>query len=167
MTRPDGVMLQLCQRSSERHVWLWVSSGTSHTQASPWSSPLTLSHWRECNELDFISSLPPGGMQLVSGSADFIRNFPPMSAVCARQHPQQGPLLSCSGSGGSGGGGEDGSSGRADGDPSRPGNGLLWQRFKKTRSLLGRTTKNTNGVSPVESLAQHAALPAQRSQFKP
>jgi len=74
-------MLQLGQRSSDRDVWLWVPSGTSHNQASPWSSPLTLSHWRESNELHFISSLPPGGMQLVSGSADFIRHFPPMSAA--------------------------------------------------------------------------------------
>jgi hypothetical protein len=55
------------QRSSERDVWLWVPAGTSHNQASPWSSALALSHWRECNELHFISSLPPRGLQL-SGS---------------------------------------------------------------------------------------------------
>ena len=66
-------------------------------QASPWSSATSLSHWRECNELHFISSLPPGGMQLITASADFIRHFPPMSAVGARQHPQQRPLLSGSG----------------------------------------------------------------------
>jgi hypothetical protein len=89
VTRPDGVMLQLGQRSSDRDAWLWVPAGTCHNQASPWSSPLTLSHWRECNELHFISSLPPGGMQLVSGSADFTRHFPPMSAVGARCSPAQ------------------------------------------------------------------------------
>ncbi len=32
-------------------------------------------------------------MQLITGTADFIRHFPPMSAVGARQHPQQGPCL--------------------------------------------------------------------------
>jgi hypothetical protein len=107
VTRPDGVMLQLGQRSSDRDVWLWLPAGTSHNQASPWNAPLALSHWRECNELHFISSLPPGGTQLVSGSADFLRHFPPMSAVGARQHPQQGPLVS-----GSGGGGGDPGGGR-------------------------------------------------------
>jgi hypothetical protein len=80
-TRPDRVMLQLGQRSSDRDVWLWVPVGTSRNQASPWSSPLTLSHWRECNELPVISSLPPQGWHLVTGTSDFIRNFPPMSAV--------------------------------------------------------------------------------------
>ena len=57
VTRPDGVMLQLGQRSSDRDVWLWVPAGTSHNQASPWSSALTLSHWRECNELHFVTVL--------------------------------------------------------------------------------------------------------------
>ena len=118
-------MLQLGQRSSDRDVWLWVPAGTSHNQASPWSSPLTLSHWRECNELHFISSLPPQGWQLVTGTADFIRNFPPMSAVGARQHPQQGPLLSGSGGGGGGTGGGGGETG---GGPTRPSTGLLWPR---------------------------------------
>jgi hypothetical protein len=121
VTRTDGVMLQLGQRSTDRDVWLWVPAGTSHNQASPWSTPLTLSHWRECNELHFITSLPPGGMQLVSGSADFIRHFPPMSAVGARQHPQQGPLLDPS-SGGERNGGGNGS------DSGRPSTGLLWPR---------------------------------------
>jgi hypothetical protein len=125
VTRPDGVMLQLGQRSSERDVWLWVPTGTGHNQISPWSSPLTLSHWRECNELHFISSLPPGGLQLVSGSANFIRHFPPMSAVGARQHPQQGPLLS--GSSG-GGGGVGGGGGETRGGATRPATGLLWPR---------------------------------------
>jgi len=124
VTRPDGVMLQLGQRSSDRDVWLWVPAGTSHNQTSPWSTPLTLSHWRECNELHFISSLPPQGWQLVTGTADFIRNFPPMSAVGARQHPQQGPLLSGS-AGGAGGSGDGGSTGGA---PTRPATGLLWPR---------------------------------------
>ena len=116
------MLLQLGQRSSERDVWLWVPTVTGHNQASPWSTPLTLSHWRECNELHFISSLPPpGGMQLVSGSADFIHHFPPMSAVGARQHPQQGPLLDPS-SGGERNGGGNGS------DSGRPSTGLLWPR---------------------------------------
>jgi hypothetical protein len=44
-----------------------------------------------------------------------------MSAMGARQHPQQGPLLS-----GSGGGG--GSGGETGGGPARPSNGLLWPR---------------------------------------
>jgi len=60
---PDGLVLQLGQRSSDRDVWLWVPSSTGHNQASPWSSPLALSHWRECNELHFISGLPPQGLQ--------------------------------------------------------------------------------------------------------
>jgi hypothetical protein len=125
VTRPDGVMLQLGQRSSERDVWLWVPAGTSHTQPSPWSSPLALSHWRECNELHFISGLPPQGIQLITSTADFIRHFPPMSAMGARQHPQQGPLLSGSGGGGTGGGSGGGGTG---GGATRPATGLLWPR---------------------------------------
>jgi hypothetical protein len=129
VTRPDGVMLQLGQRSTDRDVWLWVPSGTSHNQASPWSSPLALSHWKECNALHFISGLPsvglpPQGIQLISSTADFIRHFPPMSAVGARQHPQQGPLLSGSG----GGGGESGDGGGTGGGAARPATGLLWPR---------------------------------------
>jgi hypothetical protein len=77
-----------CRRSHRR-------SPTSHHQASPWSSALALSHWRECPELRFISGLPPQGLQL--------------SAMGARQHPQQGPLLSGSGCGGGGGGSGGGS----------------------------------------------------------
>jgi hypothetical protein len=119
-------MLQLGQRSSDRDVWLWVPAGTSHNQSSPWSSPLALSHWRECNELHFISSLPPGGMQLITGTADFISHFPHMSAVGARQHPQQGPLLSGSGGGGGGSGG--GGGGETGGGVTRPATGLLWPR---------------------------------------
>jgi hypothetical protein len=126
VTRPDGVMLQLGQRSSDRDVWLWVPAGTSHNQSSPWSSATSLSHWRECNELHFISSLPPGGMQLITGTADFIRHFPHMSAVGARQHPQQGPLLSGSGGGGGGSGG--GGGGETGGGVTRPATGLLWPR---------------------------------------
>lgn len=34
------------------------------------------------------ATLPPGGMQLVSGSANFIRRILPMSAVSASRHPQ-------------------------------------------------------------------------------
>ena len=127
VTRPDGVMLQLGQRSSDRDVWLWVPAGTSHNQSSPWSSPLTLSHWRECNELHFISSLPPHGIQLITSTADFIRHFPAMSAMGARQHPQQGPLLSGSGGGGGGTGGGGGGGGTG-GGPTRPATGLLWPR---------------------------------------
>ena len=126
VTRPDGVMLQLGQRSLAHDIWLWLPSGTSHSQASPWMSVFALSYWRECNELHFISGLPlgglpPVGLQLVTGTADFIRNFPPMSAAGTRQHPQQGPLLSSSGGGGDGGG--DGS-----GALVRPTTGLLWPR---------------------------------------
>ena len=125
VTRPDGVMLQLGQRSSSHDVWLWLPSGTSHSQASPWMSPLALSQWRECNELHFLTSLPPQGpphwgIQLITGTADFIRHFPPMSAMGARQHPQQGPLLNSTGGGGDSG---DGSAGLA-----RPTSGLLWPR---------------------------------------
>lgn len=119
VTRPDGVMLQLGQRSTERDVWLWVPAVSSHNQASPWSSPLALSHWRECNELHFISGLPPQGLQLITGTADFIRHFPAMSAMGARQHPQQGQLLSSSGGNQAG----EGSAGMA-----RPATGLLWPR---------------------------------------
>jgi hypothetical protein len=64
-------------------------------------------------------------MQLITGSADFIRHFPPMSAVGARQHPQQGPLLSGSGGGDSGGGGGNVEPG---GGAARPSTGLLWPR---------------------------------------
>jgi hypothetical protein len=112
-------MLQLGQRSTERDVWLWVPAGTGHNQASLWSSPLALSHWRECNELHFISGLPPQGLQLITGTADFIRHFPAMSAMGARQHPQQGQLLSSSGGNQAG----EGSAGMA-----RPATGLLWPR---------------------------------------
>ena len=126
--RPDGVLLQLGQRSSDRDVWLWVPTGTSHNQSSPWRSALSLSQWKESNELHFITGLPPIGLQLVTGSADFIRNFPHMSAVGARQHPQQGPLLDpgSGGGGGDSGGGSDG--GGSPGGSARPTSGLLWPR---------------------------------------
>ena len=65
-------------------MWLWLPSGTSHNQISPWMSVFALSTWRECNELHFISGLPPVGVQLVTGTADFIRHFPPMSAASTR-----------------------------------------------------------------------------------
>jgi hypothetical protein len=120
VTRPDGVMLQLGQRSSSHDIWLWLPTGTSHSHASPWTSAQTLSQWRECNELHFITGLPPQGIQLVTATPDFIRHFPPMSAMGARQHPQQGPLLNSTGGGGEGG---DGSGGLA-----RPTSGLLWPR---------------------------------------
>ena len=118
-------MLPLGQRSTDRDVWLWVPSGTSHNQASPWSSALALSQWRECNELHFVSGLPPQGLQLITATADFIHHVPAMSAMGARQHPQQGPLLSGSGGGGSGGGGGNGETG---GGATRPATGLLWRR---------------------------------------
>jgi hypothetical protein len=125
VSRPDGVMLQLGQRSSSHDVWLWVPSGTEHNQSSPWISPLALSQWKESNELHFINGLPPQGSSFLPISADFIRHFPPMSAAGARQHPQQGPLLEA-GSGGNGGGG-DGSGGSS--VTSRPSTGLLWPRW--------------------------------------
>ena len=71
-------------------------------------------------KLHFISGLPPQGIQLITGTTDFIRHYPPMSAMGARQHPQQGPLLSSSGVRGDG---SDGS-----GAPVRPTTGLLWPR---------------------------------------
>ena len=122
------MLLQLGQRSSDRDVWLWVPTGISHNQSSPWRSALSLSQWKESNELHFITGLPPIGLQLVTGSADFIRNFPHMSAVGARQHPQQGPLLDpgSGGGGGDSGGGSDG--GGSPGSSARPARGLLWPR---------------------------------------
>ena len=106
-----------------------MQSGTSHNQASPCSSPLTPSHWRECNELHFVCNLPSQGLphwglKLITSTADFIRHAPHMSAMGARQHPQQGPLDTGSGggAGGSGGGGETG------GGPTRPTTGLVWPR---------------------------------------
>jgi hypothetical protein len=50
-------------------------------------------------------TFPDGVMlQLITGTADFIRHFPHMSAEVARQHPQQSPLLSGAGAGGGGDG---------------------------------------------------------------
>jgi hypothetical protein len=66
------------------------------------------------------SGLPPHGIQLITGTADFIRHFPPMSAAGTRQHPKQGALLSSSGRCSGGG---DGSGALA-----RPTAGLLWPR---------------------------------------
>jgi hypothetical protein len=88
-------------------------------------SVFALSYWRECNELHFISGmLPvgvlPQGIQLITGTADFIRHFQPMNAAGTRQHPQQGPLLSSSGGGGDGG--------DACGALARPTTALLWPR---------------------------------------
>jgi hypothetical protein len=126
--RPDGVMLQLGQRSNERDVWLWVPSGTSHNQASPWISALGLSQWRESDELNFVEGRDAGDMKFLPASPDFIRNYPRMSGVGACQHPQQGQLLDPDIGGGGGGGGEDGAGGGAGGDSSRPSIGLLWPR---------------------------------------
>jgi hypothetical protein len=112
-----GNRLPQGQRSLAHDIWLWLPRGTSHSQASPWMSVFALSYWRECNELHFISGLPPGGLQVITGTADFIRNVPPMSAAGTRQHPQQGPLLNSTGVGGNGG---DGSGALA-----RPTTGLL------------------------------------------
>ena len=50
------------------------STGSSHSQATTWTSALGLSQWEERNELNFV--------------------------VGARQHPQQGPLLPGFGGGG-------------------------------------------------------------------
>jgi hypothetical protein len=89
-----------------------LPNGTSYSQASPWMSVFASSYWRECNELHFISGLPPvgvlpQGIQLITGTADFIRHFQPMNAAGTRQHPQQGPLLSSSAGGSGGGDGSD------------------------------------------------------------
>ena len=123
VTFPDGAMLQLGQRSTDRDVWLWVPTGTTHSQTSPWTSALGLSQWRESNELNFVVGGPGGDRQFLPASADFIRHFPHMSAVGTRQHPQQGPLLDS----GSGGGGGD-SGGGSPGGSARPATGLLWPR---------------------------------------
>ncbi len=127
VTFPDGVMLQLGQRSTDRDVWLWLPTGTSHSQPNPWISPMGLSQWRESNELNFVVGRPAGDMQFLPTAPDFIRHFPHMSAVGARQHPQQGPLLNPgSGGGGDSGGGSDG--GSSPGSSARPASGLLWPR---------------------------------------
>ena len=86
--RSDRVMLKLSKRFTFYDVWLWGLAGTSHSKPSLWSSPLTLMHWREFNELNFFSSLPVQGLphwclQLITSTADFIRHFPHMSAVGA------------------------------------------------------------------------------------
>jgi len=73
---PEDQKRMMLDSSTDRDIWLWLPASISHNQASPWSSPLVLSHWRDYNELHFISGIPP-----------------------------QGPLLSGSGGGGSGGGG--------------------------------------------------------------
>jgi hypothetical protein len=105
VTFADGVMLQLGLRSTDGDAWLWVPSGTTHSQVSPWTSALGLSQWRESNELNFVVGGPAGDMQFLPVSADFIRHFPHMSAGGGRQHPQQGLLLDLRSGGG--GGGED------------------------------------------------------------
>jgi len=66
---------------------------------------------------------PAGDMRFLPASADFIRHFPHMSAVGARQHPQQIALLDQD----SGGGGGDGEGGIGI-DSGRPSTGLLWPR---------------------------------------
>ncbi len=71
-------------------------------------------------------SLPYWGLQLITGTEDFIRHFPAMSPLGARQHPQQGPLLSSSDGGCSGGGG--GGGGETGVGTARPSTGLLWPR---------------------------------------
>ena len=129
VTFADGVMLQLGQRSSSYDVWLWMPTGTSHSQSSPWINPLLLSDWQECNELNFVVGGHAGDVQFLPLSADFINHFPSLSAVGARQHPQQGPLLSGTGGGGGGEPGGDGSgSGNGNGSM-RPSSGLLWPRW--------------------------------------
>jgi len=127
VTRPDGVMIQLGQRSSNIDVWLWLPNGTGHSQASPWINPLSLSHWKESNELHFMASPPPHDLHYLPLSADFQRHFPPMSAAGTRQHPQQGPLLDPAGGGGGGSGGDNGGEGGGSGSV-RPSTGLLWPR---------------------------------------
>jgi hypothetical protein len=126
---PDGVLLQLGQRSTNRDVWLWVPTGTSHNQASPWTSALGLSQWIESSKLNFVVGQPASDVQFLPASADFIRHFPHMSAVGTRQHPQQGPLLDPgSGGGGDGGGGGSDGGGSGGSGSARPSSGLLWPR---------------------------------------
>jgi hypothetical protein len=77
VTFPDGMMLQLGQRSTDRDVWLWVPTSTSYSQSSPWTSALGLSKWRDSNELNFVEGRDAGYMQFLQASPDFIRNFTP------------------------------------------------------------------------------------------
>jgi hypothetical protein len=132
VTFPDGVMLQLGQRSTDRDVWLWVPTGTSHSQASPWTSALGLSQWIESSKLNFVVGQQASDVQFLPASPDFVRHFPHMSAVGTRQHPQQGPLLDPGSGGGSGSdGGDGGGGGEGSGGGSgsaRPSSGLLWPR---------------------------------------
>ena len=43
-------MFQLDQRALTHNIWLWLPSGTSNSQGSPWKSVFAGSYWRECNE---------------------------------------------------------------------------------------------------------------------
>ena len=61
----DGLVPQPGQRSTDRHVWLWVPTGTSPSQGSPWSSAMGLSHCRERNELNFVVGGPVGDLQFL------------------------------------------------------------------------------------------------------
>ena len=104
-----------------------MPSGTTHNQASPWSSALGLSQCKESNELNFVVGGLASDLQFLPASAHFIRRFPHMSATGVRQHPQQGSLLDP----GSGGGGREGDgSGDKPNGSIRPSSGLLWPREK-------------------------------------
>jgi len=67
------------------------------------------------------------GFLLFGRPMAFIHHVSAMSAMGARQHPQQGPLLSGSGGGGGGTGGGSGGGGTG-GGATRPATGLLWPR---------------------------------------
>lgn len=65
-----------------------MRNGTSHNQASPWSSTTPLSLWRECNELHFVTGQPAQPPQFLGLTPDCAHNDPAMREVGARQHPR-------------------------------------------------------------------------------
>ena len=90
-------MLKLSKRFTFYDVWLWGLAGTSHSKPSLWSSPLTLMHWREFNELNFFSSLPAKGLLHLVLVTDHQHGglHPPLPAHerSGRHQQHQGPLL--------------------------------------------------------------------------
>jgi hypothetical protein len=100
VTRPDGVMLQLGQCSSERDVWLWVPSGTSHQPAQPLELTPDPEPLAGVQRAAFHQQLAPGWDATGLRFGGLHSPLPARECVGARQHPQQGPLLSSSGGGG-------------------------------------------------------------------